>query len=357
MDGFDSYDNATDLEMAYYSVNNYSSNNIGLGTTSGRFGQGAVIFSGYANTLIKSFSTGLTEVWMGCAFNPATGTNIPYNFFTMLSILNAEVILTYNPVNGEWAAWFGPYTSNSGGGAVLAHKIVSGNYSIGTGAWHYIEFHYKIGNNSNGILELWIDGIQIFNNTSANTSYTGNTVFYSVMVGGTIGSSSILGTFDDWYILDPNSGSNNITRLGDSRIETLVPISDAGPNQGTPSNVSVGTGQHYTMVNEATNNNGATYLAMPTTSGSEEVFGLSSLSSIPLNIWGVRVLNIVEKTDGGFTQGNAVIVSGGVTEYGPNQTILSTYFGQYGIFETDPNTGSEWTYESVNAADAGFAVV
>ena len=177
------------------------------------------------------------------------------------------------------------------------------------------------------------------------------------MVGGTLYNySSILGIFDDWYILDPTVGSTNITRLGDSRIETLVPISDAGPNQGTPSNVSVGTGQHYTMVNEPQNDGGSTYLSMPAVSGSEEVFGLSSLSSIPLNIWAVRVLNIVEKTDGGYTQGNAVIVSSGVVEYGPNQQILSTYFGQYGIFETDPNTGSEWTYAAVNAADAGFAV-
>ena len=342
--------------MAYYSVNNFETNNIGFSTTAGRFGQGAVVFGGYANTLIKSFSSPLTEIWMGCAFNPATGANIPCNFFTILGIINAEVLITYNPVTGEWAGWLGPYTSNSGGEASSAVKLISGNYSIGSGAWHYIEFHYKISNNSNGILELWIDGIQIFNSTSANTSYTGSTVFYSILVGGTIGSSSIAGIFDDWYILDPTQGSTNITRLGDSRIETLVPISDAGPNQGTPSNVSVGTGQHYTMVNEPQNNNGATYLSMAPTPGTEELFGLSSLSSIPLNIWGVRVLNIVEKTDGGYTQGNAVIRSGSVTEYGPNQQILSTFFGQYGIFEVDPNTGTEWTYDSVNAADAGFAV-
>lgn len=355
MDGFDSYASSVDLEWAYYTVGDVNVNDIGLGTTSGRFGQGGVIFGRYSNTMLKNFSTPLTEIWTGYAFQQVGSTsNQRYAVFYYISLIGIECQLTYNPVTGEWAFWQGGYSVSSN---VL---IASGIYGIGSNQWHYIEMHYKISNTSNGIIELWIDGINIFNNQSANTTAFGQTVFYTMGFGGlengTFGPA-LFGTMDDWYILDPNSGTDNITRLGDSRIETLVPISDAGPNQGTPSNNSVVTGQHYTMVDESQNDRGATFLSMPPVDGTEEIFGMSSLSSIPLNIWAVRVLNIVQKTDGGITFGNAVVRSSGVTEFGPNQQILSTFFGQYGIFETDPNTGNAWTYTSVNAADAGFTVV
>ena len=131
-----------------------------------------------------------------------------------------------------------------------------------------------------------------------------------------------------------------------------MPTSDAGPNMGTPSVA----GPHYAMVNESQNNQGTTFVSLPGVPGTEEVYGMSSLSTIPANIWGVRVLNIVEKDDGGVTNGNAVIRSGTTTAYGANQQILSSFFSQFGIFENDPNTNSEWTYNSVNAAKAGFAI-
>lgn len=357
MDGFDTYANNTQLWMSgYYTFSNVTDGGgaiyIGLGTTSGRFGQGALVFTHYAAMLMKAFAQPLTEIWTGFAINiQSDGGDTPNIVMSILSATDYELQLTYQPQSGLWQAWQGNAMRSN---PPYPPDLASGNYNLGYNSWHWLELHYKISATTpTSIVELYVDGIQVFSNTSANASVTGQSVFYSFQLGSNQGYSSIPRmTIDDWYVLDATDGGFNTTRLGDSRIETLIPTGDAGPNMGTP----LVPGPHYEMVNASQNNQGATFITIPGAANTEELFNMSDLSTVPANIWGVRVLNIVEKEDGGITYGNAVIRSGSVTAYGPYQQILSNFFTQFGIFEIDPNTGQEWTFDSVNAADAGFSI-
>ena len=355
MDGFDTY--ATQEQLWFSGYYTFTANVldilVGIGTTSGRFGQGALIFGNTEAMLLKNFSQPLTEIWTGIAINviSQTGFGLPGTVMSFLSAVGYEAQITFLLNTGEWAAWWGNGMAQN---PPYPPPLATGNYTISANSWHWLEVHYKITTTPNeGIIELFIDGVQVFSNTSANASINSQNVFYSVELGSPQGQIACpIMNLDDWYIIDATDGGFNTSRLGDCRIETLIPTGDAGPNEGTP----LVPGPHYEMVNESQNNAGETFITVPGVPSTEEVFSMSPLSSVPANIWGVRVLNIVEKNDGGITYGNAVIRSGSVTAYGPYQQILSGFFTQFGIFEIDPNTNSEWTFDSVNAADAGFSI-
>lgn len=345
MDGFDTYSNANDLDIAYFSAGYSAVNQIGFGTTLGRFGQGAIVFSAQ-NLFAKTFNSPLTSIWMGHAFNlqaQANTTSLLYNF---VSALGYESQITFNAVTGQWALMPGAQSPGT--------PIITGNYSITTNTWHWLETQYTIGNATTGTSQFWVDGIQVWNVSNVDTSVTGSTTFYTIIFGSGINDYfSLAGYMDDLYILDTTDDGFNTTRLGDCRIETLIPTSDAGPNDGTP----LVSGPNYEMVNASQNNNGNTYVQLNGVPSQEEVYTTTSLSSIPEFIYGIRVVNVVEKTDGGIIYGNAVIRSGGVTVYGNPQQVLSDYSLTYGIFETDPNTsGNAWVYATANAADVGYTI-
>ena len=351
MDGFDTYKINSDIDMAYFSGpagDGGVINSVTVGTTSGRFGGGALYFGNYYSQISKTFETGFTEMWMGNAFSVVSSlSDVNYMLYSFISILGFEGQITYNPVNGLWSAWLGnAQSANETTGA-----IVQANYTMTNNSWHWIETYYKMGHNTGGV-QLWVDGVQVLNVSNVTTNATVSTSFYIILFGSEQGNASALsGYFDDIYIIDPTIGDVNITRLGDCRIETLLPTSDAGPNDGTPSTA----GPHYAMVDESQYNSN-TYVQLSGASGQEEVYGTNSLSSVPEYIFGIRVVNVCKKTDGGTIYGNAVIRSGSATAYGDPVNILSNYFIQTGIFEVDPNIGNAWVYETANAADVGFTI-
>lgn len=335
LDGFDSYSTGSDL--------NYQYGNIGasVNTTGGRFGQGALTITSYNQLLTKSFDNTLTEVWIGFAIKTAFNAG-EYSIISFVSPSGIEAALGYNAGSNTW--FMG---RNGAGGPQIG---ASGVRTIGDNNWHFIELHYKI-DSAVGIAELWIDNTVVFNNTGVNTTYYGNTTFTTLhLFGGE--NSGIDASFDDLYIIDATTGPNNTTRLGDSRIQTLRPSGDAGPNDGTPSTA----GPHYAMVNEPQNDGGATYITVTGTSGQEELFNMTSLVTTPSSIFGARVLNYAEKTDAGTLNTNAVISSNGIVANGNTQALLTGFSGMYGIFETDPNTGSAWTPTAINSADCGFKI-
>ena len=239
IDGFDSYSTGSDLAFQYTSTSFPT-----VGTNLGRFGQGAITSNSYRNYITKIFSAPVTEIWTGFALN-LSGNSTQYVILSIVSNSGIETTLNYNTTTNVIAAYRGDATTQIGTSAVTP---------LNNTGWHYIEFHYKISS-SVGIVEVWVDDRVIFTNTGQNTTQYANTSFTSIWLGGD-GNNAVAATFDDWYVLDPTQGAFNTTRLGDSRIQTLRPASDAGPNNGTPSTGSA----HYAMVNAPQNDGGSTYI-------------------------------------------------------------------------------------------------
>ena len=336
LDGFDSYAALNDLYQEYYLVVAG-----GFSTSAGRFGGGAVQLTGNTQGVYWASPTGITDIWTGFAFQKlSTNIGSAGSIISFGSVSGVESTIWYDPSTGTWTAWRG----QGSGTTVLGTNV----FAISLNTYHWVEIHYSISTTV-GIIEVWVDGTQVLNLTGLNNTQTGQTSFNSIILGLEYYTCS--GNFDDWYILD-TTGSYNNTRLGDSRIETLRPSSDAGPNDGVPST----SGAHYAMVNEMQWNT-SNSIVLGSTSGNAEVFGMTSLSTAPTTIHGVRVLAVVEKTDGGTLLANAIVKSSGVEADG-NSTVLTTSFNHaFNIFEVDPNTNSPWTTPAINSMDCGFKIL
>jgi hypothetical protein len=334
MDGFDVYQSESDLQFQYAGFN------CGISTNLGRYNNGALYINSYNNYLIYVMPNQQSEIWTGFALSVQglTGSQPIIGFQSSSGI---ESSIWYAPNTSTWTAY------NGINNTLLGTSIKS----VGLSAYHWIEFHYKIST-SVGIVEIWIDNIQIMNLTAINTTYYSNSTFSNIIIGGN-GSNSVIGYYDDLYILNTNGTYNN-TRLGDSRIETLLPNSDASPNTGIPSVI----GSHYAMVDSAQNNGGSTYVTLSNTSNQEELYKVNSLVSTPASVYGVKVLNLAEKSSvtNTISATESIIVSNGVISTGNVTNLTSQYSTVVGIFETDPNTGNVWTYGNVNIANVGIKV-
>lgn len=337
IDGFDSYSTGSDLSFQYS-----SGSFPGIGTNIGRFGQGAMVRINSSSLIKKSFSTGYSEIWTGFALKTSSASTATTTALVVISSNSGiEGLLNYNAATNTFAFYKGDYVLQEG---------ATGSVPFINNGWHFIEFHYKM-DSSVGVTELYVDDRVLFSNSGQNTTQYGNTTFNSVWLGGD-GANNLPFIIDDWYILDTTIGPFNTTRLGDSRIQTLRPSSDAGPNNGTPSS---GT-SHYAMVNAPQNDGGSTYITLTGTSGQEELFGMTSLLANPSTIYGAKVLNYARKTDAGALNTNSIISSNSIVVNSNVQGLLTTFSGISGIFESDPSTGVAWSSAGINAADCGFKI-
>ncbi len=327
LDSFDLYNNVTDLTMVYF-----SSTAASFGTTDGRFGGGAWHTTSYG---IAKAVTPSAEVWSSFAIN--TYDTSPGDKFiaTFNSIVSEEVSITYNPATGGWKAWRGNNT------AVLGTATLY----LPINTWHWVDIRAKLGTTL-GEVEIWVDDVQLLSLTGQNTVYNaGQTDITNVQVGDNHTGGALRMYIDDWIIYTPG------TRVGDTRIETLLPTSDASPNQGVP---STGT-DHYAVVDEAQFNT-SDYLTMANVSGNKEVFGHGALAGTPAIIHAVAVKMISQKSDAGAFSLEPLVVSGGTEGDGASQTLSTVWGVQAAVFEQDPNTSAAWTYANVNSADIGYKV-
>ena len=213
MDGFDSYTTLADLSTEYVS-SPYT-----FSTTGGRYGGGAPSVG--VSLALGKFISPLTELWCGFAMYPtAFGTTAA----TLLSISGGsgkEFAVVYN--GGAIKFYRG-----TGNDTLVQTTAVT---AISLNTWHWMEFRYKY-HASTGVCEVWCDGVQLAS-YSGNTTSSGSGSVSFILIGSTIGNSyNWSGAVDDLYILDATTGSNT-TRLGDSRIETLLPTGNGAANNGT----------------------------------------------------------------------------------------------------------------------------
>jgi hypothetical protein len=330
-DSFNSYASASDYGQQY---NSYSY--VGLSTNGGRFGGGSLALTSYSSNLTWTYPAGgLSSIWTGFAIQlynstPQSGVLIQFE-----SAYGTEVIIQYNPLYGVWRVV-------SGTGSVLYAMA----YAMSANTWHWVDIYFHLSGSGN--VALWLDNVKVFN-------FSGNTApfFISTFSTITIGSSgdSIYECYiDDWYVLT-TTGPNNTTRLGDSQIDSLLPTSDAGPNNGTPSTA----GDHYLMVDEqqwSTSNS----ILIENTLGQEELFGMQQLTQSPSLIHGVQVLTIVNKDNSGIMYGNTVVQSNSITIDSSSVSLSTAYTILSGIYETDPSTSDAWTSYGINNMDCGFKV-
>jgi hypothetical protein len=230
-----------------------------------------------------------------------------------------------------------------------------GSTVLGTGTtfiqlntWYYIEIRVQAADSANVTIKL--DNATEISLTGVDTTNTANENF------GGIYWQDNYAALDDVYVCDTTGGSPTNDFLGPCRVETLYPTSAVStmwtPNAST--NVS--------RVQE-TAYDGDTSYNYSQSSGDIDMFNHGSLSSIPLVIYGAKVVAIARKTDNTVQTFRSKLKSGTTSVNGTTihpQTGYNQNYATVGdpvssdIYVTDPNTSAAWNASAINATEIGY---
>lgn len=235
-------------------------------------------------------------------------------------------------------------------GSLNGTVINTSAYTVPTNTWIYVEIKIVLATTAVGSYEVRVNGSSIMSATGVITSASGTTWNGLSILVTPSAAASCSHDGDDAYFCDA-SGSDNNDFLGDIKIETLFPSTDAvsaGSNAGlTP---STGT-DHGALVDETAPN--TTDYNGSSTVGVKDTYNYPSLATTVGTVLGVMVCPFLAKSDAGARTMNPVVRVGG-TDY--DGVVVYPSYGSYKyfpeIFERDP-TSTLWTISSVNSAEFG----
>lgn len=268
------------------------------------------------------------------------------------------VDLRHPGADGETVG-YGQLTFKIGGGGNGSNIYVNlGNTTLNSTAngpspnfltvntWYYFEAKVKC-HSSNGTINCYINGVELLTYTG-NTQHRSGNLYntYSRVMWHTTEADELY--IDDLYIAD-DTGSGVTDVLGECRVETLSPTSDASGNW-TPN-----TGNSlYAVIDENTQD--SNYIS-ETTSGNQALFEITDLSSNAATgtVKGV-MLNCESQQISRFNK-----YAKAITQNGSGNTIQDTGHFMPGrnnplnhsvIMESDPD-GNAWTPATVNQLRIG----
>lgn len=345
MDGFDGYATIADLQ-AVYTVGTSGASFI---TNGGRFGGGCFSCANFAADLIRLIEGHPAAVFTGIAIFPAASANLNSTnaIFTIVGEGGATADITYDYARGVFEAHvMSQEVFPVVIGQATSHFVLQ--------AWHIVEISASIsvtgsletGYIQHATVELWVDNVLVLNSSGTCPTLNPSTFIVSVALGSggsAGGNSSFHAFYDDWYISDG--------RIGDWRVETSEPVSDAGPNDGVP----LVPGPHFAMV-DAPQLSLSDFITLGDVTSNEELFNMAHLTSVPVSIVAVRSLVVASAENGSITLAG-VIVSSSIEVDGTDTIITGTTPVHLStIADVDPFTTTAWDIAGVNASQFGVKV-
>lgn len=348
MDGFDTYTATADLAGRYLTGSSCT-----LHTTSGRFGGGSVASNSTAATATSSLYVNITH--SGSSAIVAGGTT----YFTASASSSYPVLGFYNslagtPINEVSLYWdlatgaLKLYRGASTGGTLLATSTAT----YQPGVWHHLEMKANIAD-AGGAVEVRVNGVSSIVSFSGDTriSTTGTAgidrIYFATYNTGILTTG---GGWDDIYILD-TSGSVANDFLGDVRINTLAPTSDASVQFTKSTGAS-----NYLCVDEGRYNSDTDYVESATV-GHIDRYGFADLAAAVSTVYGVQPIVWCKKTDATVRTMRTKLVSGATTADGSSFALTTSYLPMVSTYTLDPNTSAQWSVANANAATSGFEVL
>ncbi len=131
------------------------------GTYGYKFNFGGTV-SSYNNYGIKGIAE-QSEIYSRTYVYIPTGTDVgtQYNTIGIMYFVNNGSTVCYIAMYGQNGSTADRWYIR---GPDITETIVNTNFSTNT--WHYIEMRFKRGTSGDGIIQVWVDGDLIFNNTS-----------------------------------------------------------------------------------------------------------------------------------------------------------------------------------------------
>lgn len=217
MEGWDGYSTFSDVTNEY-TYNGFGTNAV-IDTTAGRFGGNCLKLGNGTGSLRRQLGMSFTQAWMGFAHRRDRfgGADDRVASWCSGGTGTIELTLTHNNDTGILKVWRGD--------KVTLLATATKQVRLPQTAYHFYEWFVSF-DGSAGATEVWVDGIPFIQATGLNTKQTTATALSAFLLC-TTQVDQVWMMYDDLYVtLGP--------RLGDMRIVTRMPTSDATPNDGTP---------------------------------------------------------------------------------------------------------------------------
>ena len=212
-------------------------------------------------------------------------------------------------------------------------------------AWYYLEIEAVI-HGSTGSVKVCKNGVEVISATGVNTkgqAQDGVSTLRLRMPGTTAWAAC---NVDDVYVADA------ATRLGDSRVITLVPDGDTGDKDWSP-----GSGEdNYAMVDEEQVDGDTSYVAS-STPGELDFYTMGNLGVTPQTIHAVQLMMCARKDDAATREVRLKLRSGSTVANGATQAMGSSYQYVHEIYNEDPDAEGPWNETTVNAMQIGIETV
>ncbi len=227
-----------------------------------------------------------------------------------------------------------------------ADSTVWGSTSFPLDEWHHVQCKVLV-DDTVGTYELRVDGVSQFSGTATDTKGDGAAYVDNFAFAGT-GASDIDRMWVDDIVVQ-NGTSPNGDFLGVTEVVPLLP--DGNGNSSGMLGSDGNSVDNYALVNEdpvAT----ASYVGAAT-EGTKDTYSVDNLPSSDVTVFGLRSQLIAAKSDATSKFVRPVVRSGGTDYPGASVPLPESFAGVYEVWETDPDTSSEWTPAAVNAVEVG----
>jgi 6-phosphogluconolactonase (cycloisomerase 2 family) len=204
---------------------------------------------------------------------------------------------------------------------------------------------------SNGFLEIRVNGVTEISKSDAKTTFTDNKEYSSIALAfGTSKTHGVITDIDDWFIWD-DSGAWNNSFLGDRRSFILNPNQDTNIADFEPSSGSFG----YKMIDEGSPDDDSTFiLANSDLLSGSPLSGTSEfhIEDIVAGVSSISALNVITrsaKTDDTSAELFTSINSGSNSVSSAAHTLATSYQYYSDVYEYDPATIANLTRDGVNS--------
>jgi len=223
---------------------------------------------------------------------------------------------------------------------------------ITTGTYFYIEWKLKIGDSTDGLTVVRVDGVEVINQTDIDTNNiapgAADNVHFIFARSPSIADGHKI---DDLYISDLSGGAPQNDFLGDIQVDTVFPD---GAGATSDFDTTVGSANHFENVDENPADDDTSYNETAT-DNDVDLFEYAALPSI---IGGALVLSVkatilAKKTDAGISQMRAVARPLSTNRVGAAMFIGTDYQYFSEIWDLNPETSGAWTDATVNASEFG----
>lgn len=328
MEGFDAL--TASYVTSKYPLGGY----FGADVTTGRYGgQGFRPGPGNQNGEWVVSTGGLGTFTCGCGINVSLS-----GFSTGINLLR----MNNSAGNRQFTIGLrsdGTVCVQNGTGSLSSALAASAAGVVTSSAWFYMEVEFVLSDTV-GECRVWINGTKVIDISGVDTKGSTTTVVDELRYGqvGTGAGGIIL---DDFYL------TNTATRLGESRITTLVPTADTADKDWGRSTGS----DNYALVDELPY--ATTDYVTSATAGDLDLYDFGNLPYTPLTIHAVQTSFFAAKDDAASRSVRARLRSGGTDANGTSLGLTATHVQKTDIYATDPNTTAAWTASAVNALQAG----